>query len=131
MAEAFAGKWKAIKIEGADDYFTAIGQPDMAKDIYNITEVEVQVEGKNVTTITNIEGKEPKRDELVLDQTTETDGPNGVKIVSKAYIDGDKFKQEGTAGDNSWTVVRYIEDGACISEITAKEKTLKITMIRK
>ncbi|KAK0059355.1 hypothetical protein Bpfe_011124 [Biomphalaria pfeifferi] len=130
MAQAFAGVWKIQKIEGAEEYFNAIGHAEMAKDIANITEVEVQVVGKTVTTISKFEGKDNKVDIVVLDDTTEKEGPDGVKIVSKAYMDGATFRQEGSAGNDNWKVTRYIQDGASISEIIAKGTTLKITMVK-
>ncbi|KAK6970785.1 hypothetical protein BgiMline_026473 [Biomphalaria glabrata] len=130
MAQAFAGVWKIQKIEGAEEYFNAIGHAEMAKDIANITEIEVQVDGKTVTTISKFEGKDNKVDIVVLDETTEKEGPDGVKIVSKAYMDGATFRQEGSAGNDNWKVIRYIQDGASISEIIAKGTTLKITMVK-
>ncbi|KAI8767496.1 hypothetical protein BgiBS90_029644, partial [Biomphalaria glabrata] len=49
---------------------------------------------------------------------------------SKAYMDGTTFRQEGSAGNDNWKVIRYIQDGASISEIIAKGTTLKITMVK-
>lgn len=66
------------------DFLSTVGHAEMAKDIANITEIEVQVDGKTVTTISKFEGKDNKVDIVVLDETTEKEGPDGVKIVVSA-----------------------------------------------
>ncbi|CAL1532609.1 unnamed protein product [Lymnaea stagnalis] len=130
MAAAFVGKWKLGKIEGAEEYLAAVGQAEAIKDISNIKDVDISVDGNTFTSVVNIEGKEPRKDTSVLGETVETDAPGGIKIKVKSYLEGDKFIQEGTAGGVEWKVLRYIKDGAIFTEMTASGKTMTFTLVK-
>ncbi|XP_059160424.1 uncharacterized protein LOC131944004 [Physella acuta] len=130
MAAAFVGVWKLDRVDGAEEYFHATGQTEALQEIEKIASIEILLDGTDLTTITNIDGRDPRRETHTLGETYESQGPGGVKIKAKSYMDGDKLVSEGSAGEMEWIAVRYFRGSAMVTELTSKGKTMTFTLVK-
>ncbi|BFZ23377.1 hypothetical protein BsWGS_26416 [Bradybaena similaris] len=133
MAEVFVGKWKLDRSSyaGADEYFAALGQPDLIKEFEAATETEVTLSGNVLTFVTQIQGKGPRSDVVRVGETDELLLPNSPPMQAKTRLEGDRLVSDVYIADNHvMTFVRYVKGNELFSELTAKGKTFTFKAVR-
>ncbi|CAG5118976.1 unnamed protein product [Candidula unifasciata] len=130
MAEAFVGKWKPdnSSMAGAQEYFAALGQPELLKEYEGVTETEVTLNGNTFTFVTRFENKDPRTDTFRLGESDEVSTPGGPTLVSKNRLEDGRFISDLYLGDKLLVnCVRVVQDGLLKYEFTANGKTMTFT----
>ncbi|CAG5136538.1 unnamed protein product [Candidula unifasciata] len=133
MAEVFVGKWRPDRSSytGAEEYFAALGQPDMLKEFEAASETEVTLNGNVLTFVTQIEGKGPRTDVARIGETDEVTLPNSPPMQAKTRLEGDRLVSDLYIADNHiMTFVRYVKGNELFQELTAKGKTFTFKAVR-
>ncbi|BFZ22908.1 hypothetical protein BsWGS_25946 [Bradybaena similaris] len=118
-------------MSGAQEYFAALGQPELLKEYEGVTETEVKLAGTTLTFVTKFENKDPRIDTVRIGESDEVSTPGGPTLVSKNRLEGGRLISDLYLGDKLLVnCVRVVEGGVMRYEFTANGKAMTFTAVK-